>query len=178
VDQDPPMGMPHTPIPHAYLRWAMPLITALLLASLAVNAITIWTLLRARSIARDSIGTLAAQLEDAGNDTLRLDIPINQSIPINTTVPISRQLTVPISTTIPFDDVIKIPILGSSVDIPFQAEIPVRVEVPVTIDVTVPISTSVAVNMSVPLELSVAETPIAGYLQQLRQSLLEMRERL
>lgn len=178
MSDEPLIERRRAPAGPEYLRWAMPLLASLLLASLALNLVTIFTLLRARAIARDAIGNLAAQIEDASDDVLQLEVPIKQSVPINVTVPLRQQFTVPISTTVPFDDVIPLPVLGTTINIPIQTQFRIRTEVPVDIDTTVPINTSINVDLTVPLNVPVRETPLAAYLERLRQSLLDMRESL
>src|SRR5215207_537484 len=72
----------------------------LLAISLLIHALTLSRLLSVRATLRDEVGRLAAAVQDARQQQLRYDVPIDQQVPINIDVPIERELEVPINTSV------------------------------------------------------------------------------
>lgn len=172
------LGDPPAPAGAGVIR----VLAVLLALSLALHAATIYTLWQARSAARTQALTLAAEIGDAGQDVIRVSVPLNQPIPVQASVPIRKTINVPISTTIPLDTEFDVPVrtpLGTyQVTVPFKHDVPIRLTAPVTLDETVQISTTVTLDTELALALPVSETPLAAYLTRLRQGLLDLAEQL
>ncbi|MEN9938874.1 MAG: hypothetical protein RLZZ387_5453 [Chloroflexota bacterium] len=154
----------------------------LLTLSLTLHAATIYTLYQVRETARGQVSALAEALGDAGDDVIRISVPLNQPIPVVASVPIRKTITVPIDTTITLDTEFTVPLktpLGTyNVPVPIRGDVPIKLEAPVVIDETVEIKTTITLDTTLPLELPVRDTPLAAYLEQLRQGLLDLAERL
>lgn len=162
----------------AYLRWVVPTLSILLGLSLLLHFWTFYTLYRTRSVVKEQISLLATQVETASDEVARFDVPIKRAIPVHATIPVQKTLTVPISTTFAFSDSVSIPLLGTSIDVPVQMDVPINTQVPFTINESLDISTTVDLDLSVPVEVAINETPLAPYLDQLHDSLLELNEAL
>ena len=161
-----------------YLRWAVPALTVLLVGSLILHVLTIMTLLHVRTLVKDQVAVMAREMEQVQSDVIRVTVPIKYSIPINTQVPIRKELIVPIRTTVKIDNSVTIPLntpFGeTSFAVPIRAEVPVETTVPITLNETMPVSTVVDLDLTIPIELPLSNTPVAGYLERLRNILLQM----
>ena len=87
----------------------------------------------------------------------------------NSTIPISTVVIIPINAGL----------LGS-----FDIDVPIRTIVPVNLDITIPVSqtvdiaTTVPLDVAVPIEIPLAETPLAGYMEELDTALARLEESL
>jgi hypothetical protein len=153
-------------------------LTVLVLVSLALNAVTIFALLQARTIAKEQIVLLADQLQKAEGQDLTFDIKQTRGIPVQAVVPIQKQLNIPINTTVNIDQVLNVPIntpLGNtSINIPIKTTIPVNITVPVTLSESLPISTTFFIDANIPITIPMANTPFATMIRDLRQQLLDL----
>ena len=166
------------------------LLTILTLLSLALNGAVIFGLLRARQIALDAEQVAMNAVTDAraivagiGDDTFSYTLEVNQEFPIATSIPFDEEITVPIKTTIPINTTVIVPIdaglLGTfDVDVPVRTIIPVDLEFTVPVSKTVDIVATVPLNVDVPIEIPLAETPLAGYLEELDAALVRLEETL
>ncbi len=162
---------------------ALIVLAVLTLVSLMLNGITILWSLYTRQINLAMLAGARATVSDLSDETISYTFEVNQGIPISATVPISKSVVVPIRATIPVSTVVIIPvsagILGS-----FDLNVPIRTMIPVNLDVTVPISetvnvaTTVPLNVDVPIRIPIAETPLAGYLDNLDMALAEVERKL
>jgi hypothetical protein len=154
------------------------LLFVLVVISLALNALTIYTALQIRATAKQEIAAFADQLAAAEKQDLTFEVRQTRSIPIQAVVPVQKQLTIPISTTVNLDQVFDVPIntpLGNTtIHVPLKASVPVNVSVPVTISETVQISTSISFDGSIPVTVPAAQSPLASVLEALRQQLLAL----
>jgi hypothetical protein len=173
-----PPALPPAPA----LTRTVQILTLMLALSLALHAATIYTLWQARNAARTQAQALAAELDDAAGEVITIDVPLDQPIPIQASVPIRKTIQVPIDTTIDIDTRFTVPLetpFGTyDVPVPFKGQVPIKLTAPVTIDETVEISTTINLDTTLALALPVRETPLAGYLEQLRQGLLALAEQL
>jgi len=156
-------------------------LTVLVLVSLALNAVMIYALLGARTLAKDQLVALADQLQKAEGQDLTFDIKQTRGIPVQAVVPIQKQLNIPINTIVNIDQVLNVPIntpLGNtSINIPIKASIPVNTTVPVAISETVTISTTFMLDANVPVTIPLASTPFAGMIRDLHQQLLALSQK-
>lgn len=155
----------------------------LTLISLALNiANALWSLYT-RQITLSVLAGARTTVAAIGDETLSYTFEVNREIPIAASVPISKSVIVPIRATIPVSTVVIIPvnagILGT-----FDLDVPIRTMIPINLDVTVPISetveiaTTVPVDLDVPIRIPIAETPLAGYLENLDAALVQVEKRL
>jgi hypothetical protein len=158
------------------------ILTLLLALSLALHAATIYTLWQARNAARTQALSLAQELEAAAGEVITIDVPLSQPIPIQASIPISKTIDVPIDTSIALDTRFTVPLetpFGTyDVPVPFKGDVPVKLTAPVRIDETVAVSTTITLDTTIALALPVRETPLAGYIEQLRRGLLDLAEQL
>jgi len=165
-------------------------LAALTLLSLALNGVVIFGLLQARQIALDAVTGARATVADTralvtgiGDDTFSYTFKMQQEIPIAANIPFNEEVTVPINMTIPINTTVVVPInaglLGTfDIDVPVRTIIPVNREFTVPISQTVNISTTVPLDVDVPIEIPLAETPLAGYLEELDAVLARLEETL
>src|SRR5215213_8034820 len=107
----------------------------LLAISLLIHALTLSRLLSVRATLRDEVDRLATAVQDAKQQQLIYQVPIDQQVPIDIDVPIQRDLNVPINTSVQIKQQITLPIdTGLGI-----------VNIPVPIDANVPISTTVPI---------------------------------
>lgn len=164
--------------------WVVLIVLALLtLVSLALSVITILWSLYTREITLSVLAGARTTVAAIGDETLSYTFEISHAIPIEARVPISKSVVVPIHTTIPVSTVVIIPvnagILGTfDLDVPIRTIIPVNLDVAVPISETVNIATTVPVDLDVPIRVPIAETPLAGYLENLDAALGQVEERL
>lgn len=162
---------------------ALIVLAILTTVSLALNVITILWLLDARQIALSVLAGARTAVVALGDETLVYTFEVNREIPITASIPISKSVVVPIRTTIPVSTVVIIPvragILGTfAVDVPIRTMIPVNLDVTVPLSETVEIATTVPVSLDVPIQIPIAETPVAGYLEELNMALAQIEKRL
>jgi hypothetical protein len=155
----------------------------LLTASLLIHALTLAQLFRVRNTLRGQIEQLAAGVEAAKREQVRYDLLIDQQVPIDLDVPISRSLTIPIRTQVRIQQEVNLPIdtgvAGQiNIPIPIDATIPVSTTVPIDFDQTVNISTTVPLRLNVPIRVDLGAPQLAGYLDQLHDALLKLRDQL
>lgn len=153
----------------------------LLAISLLIHALTLSRLLSVRATLRDEVGRLAEAVQNAKQQQLRYDLPIDQQVPINVDVPIQRQLEVPINTSVQIKQEITLPIdtgLGViNVPVPIDASVPISTSVPIAFDQTVNISTTVPIQLNLPVQVDPGSGQLGDYLDRLYAALLELRDR-
>jgi hypothetical protein len=154
----------------------------LLAISLLVHALTLSRLLSVRATLRNEVGRLAEAVQEAKQQQLRYDLPIDQQVPINIDVPIERELEVPINMSVRIKQDITLPIdtgLGVfDIPVPIDASVPISTSVPIALDETVNISTTVPIQLNLPVQIDLGSGQVGGYLDRLYAALLELRDRL
>src|SRR5215217_6077118 len=68
-------------------------IIVLLAISLLIHALTISRLLSVRATLRDQVDQLAGAVQNAKQQQLRYELPIDQQVPVNIDVPLQRNMT-------------------------------------------------------------------------------------
>lgn len=161
---------------------ALIVLTVLTLLSLALNGAIIYGLLQARQIALKTVAGARAIATGIGNETISYTFEVHQEIPVAASVPFHEEITVPVQTTVPISTTVVVPInLGIT---SYNLRVPIRTLVPINLEFTVPISKTVDVATTVPLdfpsliEISIADTPLVGYLDSLDADLAELEEKL
>lgn len=159
-------------------RVTFPVLISLLVLSLLLHVLTLGSLLRVRTVAIGQIDALIKYTEQVEQDTIRVNIAIQQPIPIQATIPFNEQLNVPIKTTFPISDTIDVETPLGNIPLPVRMTFPIDLQVPITVSQTVDISTTVNLDLDVPIVIPVSETPLASYLGELRQALRALADGL
>jgi hypothetical protein len=173
---------------------AYALLVIFVLVSLVLDVFIVVQLYRARQIALRLTAQAAVALGALQGETIRytfhfqdelpvvaevpfyekLDVPIVAAIPISTTVSVEQTLQVPIHTLLG-DITVEVPL---DVDIPVAMTVPIDLSVPVEISRTVTISATVPLDLEVPLAIPIAETPLADFLGELQNALLDLQTQM
>lgn len=173
---------PKSATQYTLMLWMVRAGMIVMLVSLVLHAFQLFVIFRTRVVVQQQVALLANQVEEARDDTISLDLQLNQPVPIRADVPIEQNVTIPISTTVRINDEISIPIntpFGSyTLPIPVQTDVPIRMTVPITVDETVNISTTIELDMNVPINLDIDDTSLADYLDRLHEHLTELQDTL
>jgi hypothetical protein len=150
--------------------------------SLVLHVLTWLVISHVRDLAREQLLLLAEQTQNAQGEVITVDIQLKQIVPVRASIPIEKQIMVPINTTVTINQQIEIPLdtpFGPyPIQVPLNMDIPVNLNVPVTFSETIEVSTTVDLDLDTPIALSLSDTTLSGYLDQLRAKLLELSERL
>lgn len=167
---------------------------SLVLLSLILNGLVLAGLLAARQTVVQALDTGIQTVSDLKDETFETTVHVQQVIPIKGSFPFRRTIAVPIDLVIPvfheiaFRETVVVPVktvLGQfdleapiSLTIPISLTVPVKAEVPFAISETLPISTNLTVDLVLPVSIELNSTPLAGYLEQLRVMLQDIRQQL
>jgi hypothetical protein len=154
-----------------YLLWLVTLI------SLTLNVIIIVSLLNVRRQAATAFTQAAATVASLKSGVIAYNVSINDEIPVAMDVPVKFTVTIPISKTIPINTTVEVPIefpiVGKRIiTVPISAKIPISLTVDVPINETLPINATVPVNLDVPIKIKIADTLLAGTLDDVETILL------
>ena len=166
-----------------FFRFLVGLALILGLASLALNAYLIYTFMSVRQTAVEMLDSAVVGLEDIVEEGLYYEYQFEQSFPIYAEVPIQEELIFPFKGDFPINTTVKVPIdagvLGTfMLDVPINTSVYVETEVPVRIDETFEVSTTIPVSMTIPIELDPDDPAIQGFVDRVRQWLLDLRRSL
>ncbi|HEU5012561.1 MAG TPA: hypothetical protein VFT66_08455 [Roseiflexaceae bacterium] len=167
-----------TPIEWWRHRVVIPTLVTLLVLSLLLHALTFASLLRVRSTAIGQLDAFNTYIGQVQQDTISVNIPLNQPVPIHASIPINQQLTIPIKTTVPISQSVNVSTPLGTLPLPIQMNFPVNLQIPIAVSQTVDVSTTITLNTNVPISVPVSDTPLAKYLQQLRESLQQLSSNL
>lgn len=154
------------------------------LGSLAVNVWLIITLLRARSLAAQSIAQAARLLGDVQTQSFTYNVHIEENVPFSTTVEFSDTFTVPINTVIPVRTTVyvpvTIPIIGvlATLPVPIDTTVPVNLTVEVPIDKQILVEGNSPISFDVPVEIAISATPFGAALGEAHDWLVELAAEL
>ena len=164
------------------MQRSVPFLWGLVIISLILNLVLLYALNLARLTAIEALGRAEAMVDSLTNKVIVYDLVVNQAVPIKTNVPVNRTVEIPINTVIPIDQVLRVPLQTPAgeriLDVPVKTDFPISLVVPVDFNETIPIDTVVQLNATIPIEIDVAQTPLAGYLQQIKMDLARLRSRL
>ncbi len=165
---------------HRRQRPLMLVLVLMLGLSLVLHALTLSRLFAVRSALRAQLSQLADSMDTAQEQHVRYTVPIDQQVPINVVVPINETFVVPVNTSVQIKQDIEVPIdTGFGVinlPVPLDVNIPISTSVPISFQQDFPISTTVDLNLSVPIDIDLGAPQFAEPLDDLRQSLLELRD--
>lgn len=153
-----------------------------IILSLLIHAYTIFSLLRVREIVSTQLDISANQVAQLRQQRVEYTLPVQETFPISTTIAINETIPVPINFDVPINQTVRIPIntpLGAvPIDIPLNLTVPISNTVVVPINREIPFQTTIPISTSVPIELALGEGTAGDVLQQLEDSLRELREQL
>jgi len=167
--------------PSCLLGFLVGLSLIVALVSLALNAFLLYSLMNVRQVAMNGLDVALGSLENLEGEGFHYEYQFNDVLPVAVEIPVQQEMVIPFEGNFPINTTVKVPInagvLGSFVlDVPIDTSIPVDVEVPVQISQTVAISTSIPVSMTVPIDVTADDPAIRGFIDGLRQWLLELRQ--
>ncbi len=159
---------------HYYVVW---IVAAL---SLALNGLTIATLLVVRYQAGVAFGRVALLVDDAKRGGIEYTVKIDEIIPISAEIPVQFTVQVPVSQTIPVRTTLRVPvkdpllgIITFPITVPISMTVPISFTVDVPIDYMVQFDKDVPVKFDVPISIKLADTPLGLALDQLELVLLQ-----
>lgn len=151
------------------------------LVSLALNGFLLYSLLNVRQAAMNGLDVALDSLENLEGEGFHYEYRYNDSLPVAVEIPVQQQMVIPFQGNFPINTTVQVPInagvLGTFVlDVPIDTSVPVDVEIPVQISQTVAISTNLPLSLTVPIDVTAEDPAIQGFINGLRQWLLELRE--
>ena len=166
-----------------FLRFLVGLALVLSVASLALNAYMIYAFMSVRQTAVEMLDSAILGLEGLVEEGLYYEYQFEQSFPIAAEVPIQEEMIFPFEGNFPINTTVKVPIdagvLGTfNLDVPINTSVYVETEVPIEIDETFEVSTTIPVSMTIPIELDPDDPAIQGFVDRVRQWLLDLRRSL
>ncbi len=161
-----------------YRQWLVPTLLILLLISFSLHLWTLTTLSSLRTLARTQMFDLSQEIEQIEEDVIEVNVNIDQEVPIRADIPVQQQVTVPINTSVALNEEVELNLDNFVFDVPLDIDVPISTTVPITIDETVTVSTTVDLELTAPLSVAIRDTSLAAYLADLRQTLIDLGERL
>lgn len=151
------------------------------LVSLALSVFLFYSLFNVRQAAISGLDLALDSLENLESQGFHYEYQFSDTLPVQVEIPVQQEMVIPFQGDFPINTTVRVPIdagvLGTFVlDVPIDTNVPIDVEVPVQISQTVAISTSIPVSMAVPIDVTAEDPAIQGFLDGLRQWLLELRQ--
>lgn len=156
--------------PHLYL--SILLLYVLSAAAFGLAAFLLVTLLDARDAAFGVLDQVVTITDEIQEQVIVVPVHIEQAFPINADVPLDYHERISVTVNVPISTVLTTPveISGQTVmlQIPVNAVVPTQVDVPISVSKTLAISTTIPVQLDASVAVRLADTPLPGYLVQLR----------
>jgi hypothetical protein len=176
-------------------QWLAVGLGVLLALSLLGNVVILIAAWRIRNQVRELGVTVTGMLQTAIIElrgfehlTMHFTVRVNDKIPVRSrlavrdTVDISVQTIVPIKQTVQSDILINAPLLNTkvpvSVAVPIDMAVPIDLQLPVEIDSQIPVNLDIPVQLEVPVALDLAQTELGGFIEQVRDSLVSLKDLL
>jgi len=152
----------------------------LVLCSLGLNGLLLGRLYVAQQGAVTALDEALVAVEDLKGEVITYTVTLSQTVPVDADVPFKKQFNVRLKTTVPIKTEAQVPIetpLGTyNVNVPIDTQVPIDTTIPVQIDQTLHISAEVPLQMQVPIAISIRDTALSGYLDQLQDTLRRLRD--
>lgn len=163
--------------------WAALIALALLtVLSLALNGILVFEFLEVRRSAHRIVVDTRSLVTDFAQDTFTYTVNVDQEIPVSTEIALNEAFSVPINTVVPLSTTVVVPVdlrlATYKLAVPIQAVFPVSTQVTVPFSEVIDVATIVPLDVDVPIEVTVADTPLAGYLEVVSDTLKQTEEDL
>jgi len=141
------------------LKFGQVLLCALVILSLALNGLVIFTLYQAREAALGVLESAQVSLFRLTQAPIVTQVKVDQDVPINTTIPIQKTFTVPLDFDYPLSTVvntsINIPVLGrQDIAVPIDTIIPIKYDVEIPVQTEIPISFTYRLQADIPVEVA------------------------
>ncbi|MBN1582650.1 MAG: hypothetical protein JXA89_18210, partial [Anaerolineae bacterium] len=161
------------------LKVSIAILYVLVAVLLLLNGGLIWLLLRIQDSAYGAVDQFTTLAQEIEGGVLVVPIHVDETFPVSVSVPFEYDETFPVNTIVPISTTLMVPfeIMGSTINIkvPVDMSVPVDLDVPVSLIKTFEISTTVPVKFDMDVEVRVADTPIPGYLTDLKDLLLGIK---
>lgn len=152
----------------------------LVLCSLGLNVLLLGRLYVVQESAVTALDQGLVAVEDLKGEVISYTVTLSQTVPVDADVPFKKQFNVRLETTVPIKTEAQVPIqtpLGTyNINVPIDTQVPIDTTIPVQIDQTLHISAEVPLQMRVPIAISIRETALSGYLDQLQETLRKLRD--
>jgi len=159
-----------------------PVLWGLVIVLLILNLAVLYAVNRARLIAIETLNEVETTLDSLANEVIVYNVEINQAVPMKADVPFNQTMEVPLNTVIPIDQELAVPIQTLAgeivVDVPLKTDFPIDIVVPVDFNETIHVDTEVELSTTLPVEIDIAQTQLAGYLEQAKLDIARLRSRL
>ncbi|MFP4394095.1 MAG: zinc ribbon domain-containing protein [Anaerolineales bacterium] len=151
----------------------------LVILSLALNGVLIYTLFEVHQSVLNTIASLQNTVVQWRDESIIIPVKVDQQIPFQATVPISETLTVPLNFDYPLSTVVntsvRIPLVGEQdIAFPIDTVIPVQYTLETPIQVSVPISMTYHLQTEIPVSVEIPQ----AWLDQITQILEETESAL
>lgn len=168
----------------AYLWVRANIITTVLivfiLLSLAIHAVTLWSLWRVRDITARQLDISVNRLAEVREQKVRYSFPVDQTFAIDTTIAISETVTVPLNLSVPISETVTLPIntgFGTfDIDVPLNLSVPISDTVEIPINKQIPFKSDIPIKMDFPVDIDLSGPPLGDILQQFEDALRELRD--
>lgn len=159
-----------------------PVLWGLVIVLLILNLALLYALNRARLIAIETLNKVETTLDSLANEVIVYNVEINQAVPMKADVPFNQTMEVPLNTVIPIDQELTVPFQTPAgeivVDVPLKTDFPIDIVVPVDFNETIHVDTEVELSTTLPVEIDIAQTQLAGYLEQAKLDIAKLRSHL
>jgi hypothetical protein len=150
--------------------------------SLVLNGVVIVALLRFARIGQEALAQGRTMLAAVRDETFAYNFAIDEEFPVKTTVPVEDEFTVPFQSTIPVNTTVTVPIdlgfMTYNLRVPINTVFPLDMEFTVPVSMSMDVDISVPISMEVPVEIRVDETPFAGYLLEMEETLDDLEHQM
>ncbi len=161
---------------------SIPFLWGLVILLLILNLILLDSLNLARRTAIETLSQVESTLDRLAGEVIVYQVAVDQAVPIRADVPINQTLSVPLNTVVPLDQIFTVPVqVGATqmeLTMPVKTELPLNLVIPVDFNDSIVVNTTVQLETTLPVTIDIAQTPLAGYLQEARGELVRLRQRL
>lgn len=160
------------------------LLNVVLLAAWVLFAVRIGEVSSAVDTVLEQAITNIGELQES---SIEVTVDIDEAVDFAADFPIDQVFTIRLDAEFPIKDefTTRVAVQGPfGVDIPFTVDVPIDIAVPIQTDVEIPVSeiikvdTQIPLQMTVPIAIAIADSAIADFLQELEQSLIDLRAAL
>jgi hypothetical protein len=164
------------------MQRSIPFLWGLVIILLVLNLILLDSLNLARLTAIETLSEVETMLDSLANEVIVYNVEVNQAVPVKVDVPFNRRMEIPLNTVVPIDQELSVPFQTPAgevmLSVPVKTEVPIDTVVPVDFNQTISVDTVVQLKTTLPVEIDIAQTPLAGYLNQAKLDLARLRSHL
>lgn len=161
------------------MQRSIPFLWGLVIILLTLNLALLYGLNRTRLTVIKTLSEVETTLDKLANEVIVYNIEVSQPVPIKADVPLKQTMEIPLNTVIPIDQELTVPFQTGSdeieIDMPLKTDFPLKMVIPVDFDQVINVDTIVELNTIVPVEIEIGKTPLAGYLEQARANVAQLR---